>query len=105
MPDARIDTRIAPIALPTRLIRQLGLAKLSRACATDHTWKDAPRYWTVRLTLLGRDCPLDVLEVPDDSPVLVGLVALTALDPVVDEAQGRVTTNPAHGGEHVLELY
>jgi hypothetical protein len=105
VPDARIDTRIASIALPTPLIQQLGLAKLSRACATDRTWKDAPRYWPVQLTLLGRQCLLDVFEVPADAPVRVGLAALTALDLVVDVAQGRVTTNPAHGGEHILELY
>jgi hypothetical protein len=33
-------------------------------------YDDADIYDTVRLTIGGRDCPTDVIEVPDDTPVL-----------------------------------
>ena len=62
-------------------------------------------YGAVRLTVLGRDCTCDVLEIPDDCSVLIGQAALGLLDYVVDPAGQRLIGNPAHGGEHIMELY
>ena len=62
-------------------------------------------YGTVRLTVQGRDCTCDVVEIPDDCPVLIGQVPLELLDFVVDPSGQRLIGNPAHGGEHVIELY
>jgi hypothetical protein len=45
------------------------------------------------------------MEVPDGVPVLIGQIPLEALDLVVDLRGRRLIGNPAHGGEHVLELY
>ena len=53
----------------------------------------------------GRDCDLDVMEVPDGVPVLVGQVPLELLDFVVDPINQRLIGNPDHGGEQVLEMY
>ena len=61
-------------------------------------------YDTVRLTLLGRYCHVDVMEVPDEVPVLIGQIPLEMLDLVVDLPGRRLTGNPAHGGEHMLEV-
>ena len=52
-----------------------------------------------------RFCTVDVIEVPDDVPVLIGQIPLEMLDLVVDLQGCRLTGNPAHQGEHVLELY
>ncbi len=60
---------------------------------------------TVRLTVQGRDCSCDVVEIPDDCPALIGQVPLELLDFVVDPAGQRLIGNPAHGGEHIIELY
>ena len=38
-------------------------------------------------------------------PVLVGQIPLEGLDFVVDLANQRLIGNPAHGGEHIIELY
>ena len=57
------------------------------------------------LTVQGRECPMDVAEVPDDCPVLIGQVPLELLDFVVDPANQRLIGNPAHGGEQMLEMY
>jgi hypothetical protein len=45
------------------------------------------------------------MEVPDGVPVLIGQIPLEFLDFVVDPVRQRLIGNPAHGGEHVLELY
>ena len=45
------------------------------------------------------------MEVPDDCPVLVGLIPLEALDFVVDPVNQQLIGNPAHGGEQMVELY
>ncbi|MFO0841089.1 MAG: hypothetical protein U0797_01655 [Gemmataceae bacterium] len=48
---------------------------------------------------------MDVLEVPDGVPVLIGQIPLEHLDLVVNLRDRKLTGNPAHGGEHVYELF
>ena len=62
-------------------------------------------YEAVRLTIAERFCTVDVMQVPDDVPVLVGQIPLEMLDLVVDLPGRRLTGNPAHDGEHILELF
>jgi hypothetical protein len=62
-------------------------------------------FGTARLTVQGRDCPVDVTELPDGRPVLIGQIPLVAMDFVVDTPSRRLVGNPAHGGEHIIELY
>jgi hypothetical protein len=57
------------------------------------------------LTIQGRECPVEVAEVPDEVPVLIGQIPLEYLDFVVDPKNQRLIGNPAHGGEQMLELY
>ncbi len=103
--DALVDTGATTLALPTSLIRQLGLAKVSQKqsqCTKGVGEVDV--YEAVRLTIQGRYGTFDVMEVPDELPVLIGQMPLEFLDLVVDLRSRRLTGNPAHGGEHVLEL-
>jgi hypothetical protein len=55
-------------------------------------------------TIQGRECTMDVMEVPDGIPVLIGQLPLEHLDFVVDLRSRTLIGNPAHGGEHVYEL-
>jgi predicted aspartyl protease len=106
VPDALVDTGATTLGLPDRLIRQLGLAR--RATKRAHTAagvRDLNVYEPVRLTVQGRDCTVDVLEVPDTTPVLLGQVPLELLDFVVDPSGRRLIGNPAHGGEQIFELF
>ena len=41
-------------------------------------------YEPVRLTVQGRDCVIEVSELADDCPVLIGFIPLEMLDFVVD---------------------
>jgi hypothetical protein len=53
----------------------------------------------------GRDCLVEVTEIPDYSLVLIGQIPLEAMDWVVDSIGQRLIGNPAHGGEHMIDAY
>jgi predicted aspartyl protease len=104
--DALADTGATLLSIPTRLIRQLGLSKTGRKRITSSTGGGmADLYEAVRLTIQERACTMDVMEVPDNVPVLIGQLPLEHLDLVVDLRSRSLIGNPAHGGEHVYELY
>ena len=104
--DALVDTGATSLSLPTSLIHQLGLRLRHKKRARSSVGPtDVNIYDAVRLTIQGRDCTTDVMEVPDDVPVLIGQIPLEFMDFVVDPGSRRLIGNPAHGGEHVLELY
>jgi predicted aspartyl protease len=104
--DALVDTGATTLSLPTGVIQQLGLVKRQDKRVTSSLGVgQAAMYDAVRLTIQGRDCTVDVMEVPDSIPVLIGQVPLEILDLVVDLRSRNLIANPAHGGEHVIELY
>ncbi len=106
IPDALADTGATLISLPTRLIKQLGLEKTATKQVTSSSGTtQTDMYEAVRLTIQGRQCTMDVLEVPDSVPVLIGQLPLEHLDFVVDMRGRKLIGNPAHGGEHVYEMY
>ena len=106
VPDALVDTGATLLSLPTRLIRQLGLNKTgSKRVTSSAGLTQAAIYEAVRLTIQGRSCTMDVMEVPDDVPVLIGQIPLEHLDLVIDPRSRTLIGNPAHGGEHTYELY
>jgi len=104
--DALVDTGATLLSLPTALINRLGLSKVSsKQVRSSMGVSEASLYEAVRLTIGGRSCTMDVLEVPDEVPVLIGQLPLEHLDFVVDLRSRSLIGNPAHGGEHVYELY
>jgi predicted aspartyl protease len=104
--DAVVDTGATTLLLPKRMIAALGLKPLrtrhSRGLGGDF---QLPVYGTVRLTIQGRDCPLDVGETGDQHPVLVGQIPLEALDWVIDPKGRRLIGNPEHGGEWGMDAF
>jgi len=103
--EALVDTGSTLFSLPARYIKQLGLSKSrDRTVTTTNGIRTAAIYDAVRLTIMDRDCIVEVMEVPDNVPALVGQIPLEVLDLVVNPLAGTLTGNPAHGGEHVLEL-
>jgi predicted aspartyl protease len=104
--DALVDTGATSLAVPQRFIKQLGLVRKGEKRTTSAQGAYMiPVYEAVRLTIMGRDMPLDVMEVPDDIPVLIGQIPLEMFDLVVDPQSRRLIGNPAHGGVQTLELY
>ena len=104
--EALVDTGATLLSMPTRLIRELGLQPVStKRVTTSAGVGEATLYDAVRLTVLGRSCSMDVLEVPDTVPVLLGQIPLEHLDFTIDMRSHSLTGNPAHGGEHMYELF
>jgi predicted aspartyl protease len=106
VPDAIVDTGATTLALPKRLIAQLGLQFVrTRHARTSAGPVTLAMYGIVRLTVQARDWNGDVLELPVDCPVLIGQMPLEGLDFVIDTVGMRLIGNPAHGGEDIIELY
>lgn len=104
--NALVDTGVTTLSLPKRLIAQLGLRPVRKRRAVTATGTaEVQVHSAVRLTVQGRDCIIDVSEVADQCPVLIGQVPLELLDFLVDPVGQRLIGNPAHGGEQMLEMY
>lgn len=106
VPDALVDTGATTLSMPKSMLEKLGLKYLrSRPARTSAGPVQVRVFGTARLTIQGRDCPLDVTELPDGCPVLIGQIPLESMDFVVDMKTHKLVGNPAHGGEHIIELY
>jgi predicted aspartyl protease len=104
--DALVDTGATMLSLPRRLIAQLGLQRhRTRTARTSAGVVSFGIYEPVRLTVQERDCVIEVAEVPDDCPPLIGQVPLELLDFVIDPVHGRLIGNPDHGGEHMIDMF
>jgi predicted aspartyl protease len=104
--DALVDTGATLLSLPQSLIERLGLVQSGiKRVRSSVGPGEARLFEAVRLTIQGRSCTMDVLEVPDGVPVLIGQLPLEHLDFVVDLRSHTLIGNPAHGGEHTYELY
>ena len=104
--DALVDKGATLLSLPSQMIQRLGLEKTaSKRVTSSHGLAEAGIYTAVRLTIQDRSCTMDVMEVAEDVPVLIGQIPLEHLDLVVDPRSRTLRGNPSHGGEHVYELY
>jgi predicted aspartyl protease len=104
--DALVDTGATRLAMPANLVDQLGLTVHRTATTMTAAGESVVRLFSaVRLTINGRDCPIDVTELPEGCPVLIGQVPLELMDWVVDMRNQKLIGNPAHGGQWIQELY
>lgn len=104
--DALIDTGATMLSMPRRYIQQLGLDRIrTRRARTTNGVADFGVYSLVQVTIQGRDCRVDVAEIADDCPVLIGQIPLESLDFVVDPIGQRLIGNPDHGGEQMIDLF
>jgi len=104
--DAVVRTRATTLLLPKRMIAALGLEPLRtrHSPGMDDDFLSRVK-GTVRLTIQERDCVIDVGEIGDEYPVLIGQVPLQLLDWVVDTKRQQLIGNPAHGGEWRMDPY
>jgi len=107
VPDALVDTGATLLSLPQRFIEQLGLQRYRtrRARTASGELKDFEIYGVVRLTIQGRECTTEVAALSNECPALIGQVPLEMLDWVVDPIGQRLIGNPAHGGEHMFDMF
>ncbi|MGD0382561.1 MAG: hypothetical protein ABSA77_03500 [Thermoguttaceae bacterium] len=106
IPDALVDTGATLLSMPRRFIKQLGLTRhRTRTARTAAGILSFGIYEPVRLTVLQRDCYVEVAEIPDECPVLIGQIPLELLDFVVDPAGGKLIGNPDHGGQQMIDMF
>ena len=106
VPDALVDTGASTLALTPSLIALLGLTKLSdKRINTAAGPTTTGQYDAVRMEIMGREATVDPIEIPEGTPILIGQIPLEAMDWVVDLGAQKLIGNPAHGGEHIIEMY
>lgn len=102
--NALVDTGATGLCLPKSLIEQLGLTPLrSIGVQTANGPAERTVYSEVRYTVLERTYSIQVTDLPEDAPVLVGHMILEALDLCVDMRKGLIH-NPAHGGAWTIKM-
>lgn len=102
---ALADTGSTLLCLHKDTIEKLGL-RLSRTTKvrTGNGIVERRVYGAAQITILGRWHLGEVMEVPDDMPILVGYIPLESLDLVIDPRSSEVIHNPENGGEYTLDL-
>ena len=104
--DAPVDTGAAMLNLHKKQIDKLGLQLLRKiSVRTANGTPERNVYGVVRVEIQDREGEFDVLEVPDEVPVLVGYIVLEQLDLVADTTKQKLIPNTAHGGEYAVDLY
>lgn len=99
--DAIVDTGATRLSLPKSLIEQLGLKVIGRCKArTTNGIVDRNIYSAVRFTVLERSGVIEVTDVPENVPVLVGHLVLDLLDLCLDTKKGLIY-NPDHEDEWI----
>ncbi len=99
--DAIVDTGATRLSLPKSLIEQLGLTVVgSRKSRTTNGIVDRNIYSAVQFTVLKRSGVIEVTDVPDNVPVLVGQMVLEMLDLCLDIKKGLIY-NPDHEDEWI----
>jgi clan AA aspartic protease len=104
--EALVDTGATRLYLKPSVIAKLGLERVD-AVRSRTTNGEAIRfeYEPVQVELMGRKENVDVIEVPETVPNLLGQVPLEILDLVVDSKGQKLIPNPAHGREQMTEEY
>jgi predicted aspartyl protease len=101
-----VDTGAVMPALPEEIVEAMDLPRESRrrpvrmADGTVHELEIC----NLGMVILGRGFLGNAFVLPRGTTPLLGQIPLEALDLVVVPSTGEVTTNPAHGGEWVLDL-
>ncbi len=105
--EALIDTGATSFYLQQSLVQALGLRPMGeRSSRTMSNRRESRRVFSpVKLEIQGRNCLVDVVEIPDELPNIVGQVPLEILDWVVDAKNRMLIGNPDHGGVQMMEEF
>ena len=103
--NALVDTGATRLSLPKPLIKQLGLTPVGITRAmTANGIADRTIYSVVEFTVLERRGAMEVTDLSENAPVLVGHMVLELLDLCLDIRKG-LTYNPDHDNEWIEEQW
>jgi predicted aspartyl protease len=101
-----VDTGTNYVTLAASDVTRLGLrAVRQRQARTAAGLVVQQIYSAVRVTVEGRDCLSEVVELPDGSPALLGQVPLELMDFWIDMTNRRLAGNPEHGGQWMMDSF
>jgi predicted aspartyl protease len=104
--EAVADSGATRLCLKQSIIQQLGLPLLGeRKARTTNGIVTRKLYGDAHIFLMGRDTTVDVSDIPDDCPNLLGQIPLEVMDFVLDLKGQKIIPNPEHGGEWQTEEY
>jgi predicted aspartyl protease len=104
--NALVDTGTNFIGLAASDVARLGLRPIRQRQARTAAGLIVQQiYSAVRVTVEGRDCLSDVVELPDGSPALLGQVPLEVMDFWIDMSNRRLAGNPEHGGQWMMDSF
>lgn len=100
-----VDTGAALLCLPLSIISKLGLLKGEiKTAMTSNGTIDRQTYKGASVTIMGRSTTLDVMELPEETPPLLGYIALEALDLYPNPREQKLEGNPLYHGKMVIDL-
>ena len=106
IPNALVDSGATLLAMPPSVIKQLGLTRTAtKRARTASGVGEFGLYDAVRLAVQGRECTVEVMELPEGAPVLIGQIPLESLDFVIDMRGQKLIGNPEHGGDHMYDMF
>ena len=104
--QALVDTGTNFIGLTASDVSRLGLRPVRQRQARTAAGVIVQQiYSAVRVTVEGRDCLSEVVELPDGSPALLGQVPLEVMDFWIDMSNRRLAGNPEHGGQWMADSF
>jgi hypothetical protein len=98
--EVLIDRSVKFLCLRKSLIEKLQLVPVQQ-----HWTSDRMIYSPVTVYLRDRFATINVAEIADDAPNLLGRIPLLAMDWVIDEKNETLIGNPEHDGRWMLEEY
>jgi clan AA aspartic protease len=104
--DMVVDTGAVMAAIPEEVAEALELPRRNYkkpVRLADGTVREL-EVVGVAFEILGREEQSSFLVLPPGTTPLLGQVPLEILDLVVTPSTGEVTTNPAHGGQWILDM-
>ena len=100
-----VDTGAAMLCLPIDIIESLGLKpQHTRQVVTANGRVSRRVFSPVRITILDRENDLNVMELPLDTPPLLGYLVLESLDLYPNPNKQILEGNPKYDGKMVMDL-
>ncbi|MFQ6114490.1 MAG: aspartyl protease family protein [bacterium] len=104
--DALVDTGATLLCLPSKTIADLGLSLLGTRTATTARGSIEQRVFRgAQLSIMRRTCTVDIMELQDGIPALVGYIPLENLDLQPDVQNRTLVPSRGSGNKMVMDLF
>ncbi len=104
--DFLVDTGAAMICLPPSIINSLGLRPDHKRMVNTANGKvERTVYSPVKIHIFDRMSNIDVMDIPEETPPLLGYLALESLDLYPNPTKQILEGNPKYDGKMVMDLF